>query len=195
MNSRISLESVMSQLNEPHILAIREDIARKRRIPSCDVSHKDLVYAAFGPKYRRKGNDHLFNAHVLVEWLGEGKRRLKNLPYVIVVEAEASALALNDLFGSDGGYLAVAAKPFEKFALAESLRNVRNIYLAYDADEAGQTFVEKARKQLPRARVIPMIDSFNDPNDIVVAGKAESWLSPYSITPVERKHLELPTWS
>lgn len=154
-----------------------------------------LLDLLFGPKYwKTPGHTGLvFNAQQLIEWRN-GQWVPVPLEYVLIQESQ-----MDTLVTVQEGYAAIQAKigsgftngkdPFnsEKAkGLREAVKEVRNVFIIQDADEAGKAYAMNMFKALGRGTVIQVPAGFKDSNDVYTKGDFNKWMQESGIPRMER---------
>lgn len=186
-----------------------------------DVTDGAVRRAIWGPRFSSwEGSwNHIFNLPAVLRKRPEDGHMLYPVVSALVItEAAICTMSLRDVFGDDGGYLAMAVKAKSGINLRSMFRNVRRVYIVSDndvpkwSDRLSRSISAGERKALTlkgmvngwadeaalmpatgKAEVIyvPDNESFTDANDVVRFGGANivrEWLDPY-VQPVGREYL------
>lgn len=183
-----------------------------------NVTDEALKRALFGPRYHSwsKSHNHVHNAQAVVrKRIDDGALWYPQLNAVIITEGVICELSLRDVFGDDGGYLAMAIKAKHDLDLRRMFQRVQVVWIVADNDPPkrlanGMTSIQGLKnatqiaglingwrdrlKTVPlpgKAKIIAPPPDFQDSNDVVRLGGPEEvlrWLSPY-VEPMTREKL------
>jgi hypothetical protein len=71
-------------------------------------------------------------------------------------------------------------------ALRKAFKEVRNVFIVQDADEAGENYALNMFSALGRGTVVQVPTGFKDSNDVYTKGNFNKWMSESGIPRMER---------
>jgi hypothetical protein len=159
-----------------------------------DRAQARLLDLLFGPKYwKTPGHQGLiYNVGQLIEWRDD-KWVSVPLEYVLIQESQ-----MDTLVTVQEGYPAVQTKIGSGFgkkdlydtenaaALRKAFKEVRNVFIVQDADEAGENYALNMFSALGRGTVVQVPTGFKDSNDVYTKGNFNKWMSESGIPRMER---------
>lgn len=164
---------------------VRQDLAKKNGVDPNDLKSEQIMKATFGTRFWRPGTPvTAYGVHNLVFRRGESLVYPRR-PYCILTEGEFNQLSCETEF-----FTCVAAKPVERINFKRLLQNVRLVFLAVDADEAGENYADKIMIAMgsdhTKVRKMILPKGYNDMNDLQKADHLSSFLrsKPYLLDPM-----------